>query len=562
MSMNEKIENQLNLALELPEAEREKSESLMEGINGTQWELIVRFESLDEAREIPGIQIKELQNGYAIIRVAEEWIETLASLPGIIYIEKPKSLEFSVVTGKRASCIDEVQVEGTLGLTGEGVLVGVIDSGIDYTHPAFRNPDGTTRIVKLWDQVTDRIYDKDEINKALESSEPFQIVPSRDVTGHGTHVAGIAAGNFAENPEDNLGIATRSALLIVKMATASDNSFPRTSRLMEGIDFVVQEARRMQMPLSLNISFGNSYGSHDGNSLLDTYLDSVINDNRISVQIGTGNEGDSIGHAGGVVEEGIPTAVEFQVSDFQRGFNIQLWKDFSDVFVVQVIAPSGERTDFLQEGERVRKFQIDQTNVAVLYGMPVPYSKYQEIYMEFIPEGMYVTPGIWTIQIFPERIRVGNYDLWLPGTRAVNENTGFLMPEPLTTLTVPSTSLKVISVGAYDVRNDTVAAFSGRGFLRETNQVKPDLVAPGVEIVSAAVGGGLTRMTGTSMATPFVTGSAALMMEWGIVRGNDLFMYGEKVKAYLIRGARRLPGTTMVPNPISGWGALCLRNSL
>ena len=164
-------------------------------------------------------------------------------------------MEFSVVAGKRTSCIDDVQVEGTLGLTGDGVLVGVIDSGIDYTHPAFRNSDGTTRIVKLWDQVTDRIYDREEINKALESSEPFQIVPSRDVTGHGTHVAGIAAGNFAENPEDNLGIATRSSLLIVKMATASDNSFPRTSRLMEGVDFVVQEARRMQMPLALNISF-------------------------------------------------------------------------------------------------------------------------------------------------------------------------------------------------------------------------------------------------------------------------------------------------------------------
>lgn len=562
--MNEKIENQLNVALELPSDEREKSEELMVGYEKETkiWELIIQYDRLEEAQNIRDIEIRVLSNGYAIVFIPENQIERLASLPGIIYIEKPKRLEFAVLNGKRVSCINPLQEDNSLGLFGEGVIVGVIDSGIDYTHPAFRNQDGTTRILKLWDQVTNSVYDENDINNALESENPFAVVPSRDITGHGTHVAGIAAGNFAENRENNLGIATKSRLLIVKMATASDNSFPRTSRLMEAVDFVVKQARAYGMPLSLNISFGNSYGSHDGTSLISSYLDSVINENRISVQIGTGNEGDSAGHTSGILEEGQRKNIEFQVSEFQSSFSIQLWKNFADIYQLRIISPSGKETDLLGESTRVRQFTIDKTNVAVLYGSPVPYSKFQEVYMEFIPNNRYVDAGIWTIQIIPRTVVVGNYDLWLPGAGALNENTKFLEPDPFTTLTVPATTLKAIAVGAYDDSTDAVATFSGRGFLRESNQVKPDLVAPGVDIISAAPGGGLAAMTGTSMATPFVTGSAALMMEWGIVRKNDAFLYGEKVKAYLIRGARRLPRLTNEPSPSAGWGALCLKDSL
>lgn len=171
-------------------------------------------------------------------------------------------------------------------------------------------------------------------------------------------------------------------------------------------------------------------------------------------------------------------------------------------------------------------------------------------------------PGIWTFRLIPERIVTGRYDFWLPGVGTINENTAFLEPDPYITLTIPSTSAKVISVGAYNSYNDTLATFSGRGFTRETNQVKPDIVAPGVNISSASNTGGMEIRSGTSMATPFVTGSAALMMEWGIVRGNDLFLYGEKIKAYLIRGARHLQAFDVWPNPQAGWGALCLRDSI
>ena len=194
-------------------------------------------------------------------------------------------------------------------------------------------------------------------------------------------------------------------------------------------------------------------------------------------------------------------------------------------------------------------------------GEPAPYSLYQEIYIEFITRGEYLEEGVWNFNIIPRRIIDGRYDMWLSGDR-ISNSTRFVRPVAETTLTIPSTSNKAISVGAYDALNFSYADFSGRGFTRVTNQIKPDIVAPGVNILVATQGGGRERRTGTSFATPFVTGSAVLMMEWGIVMGNDRYLYGEKIKAYFIKGARRLRGYDIWPNPQLGWGALCLEDSL
>ena len=228
--------------------------------------------------------------------------------------------------------------------------MGIADSGIDFTHEAFRNQDGTTRILNLWDQTNDRIYSAEEINEALKSENPYELVNSVDYSGHGTHVAGIAAGNFAENKNDNLGIATKSSLVIVKLALAGERSFPRTTQLMEAVDYMIKVAESYKMPLAMNLSFGNSYGSHDGTSLISTYLDSMADGRRVSICVGAGNEGDSAGHVGGYVFE--PTDVEVQVSRFQKAFSIQLWKNFSDEFRVQIIAPSVQ----MPEGAHAHRF--------------------------------------------------------------------------------------------------------------------------------------------------------------------------------------------------------------
>lgn len=564
--MNKKIENQLNLALAMPPEQLNKSQELSVGFDEAtdSWDLIVRYIRLEQVRKIPGVTIKELSGGYAIINAPKDKVDEIASLDEIIFVEKPKRLEYALLNAKRESCINQVQQPNYLGdgagLFGEGVIVGIADSGIDYTNRVFRNQDGTTRILKLWDQVTGSVYDEVQINEALASENPYSIINSKDPTGHGTHVAGIAAGNFAENKNNNLGIATKSRLVVVKMATASENSFPRTTQLMEAVDFIVKQANEYHMPLSLNLSFGNTYGSHDGTSLLSTYIDSVIDGNRISVQIGSGNEGDSAGHAGGYADE--TTEIELQVSRLQRSFSVQLWKDYVDIFGIEIIAPSGERTSILRDESSVTRYRINETDLFVLYGTPQPYSRFQEIYMDFIPASQYINEGIWIIRITPDRIVSGRYDLWLPNSQSLNENTRFLRPDPETTLTIPGATLKAVTVGAYDSNTGKIATFSGRGFTRQNNQVKPDIVAPGVNISLVAPGGGTAIMSGTSMATPFVTGAVALMMEWGIVRGHDRFLYGEKVKAYLIRGARHLQQFDTWPNPSAGWGALCLRDSI
>ena len=551
--MNEKLDNQLNLAMDLSEKNLSKSQELSTGYNpeDNSWDLIVRYGgNVDEIKNLAN-SVKELGGGYAIVNANKMFVDTMANLDSVIYVEKPKSLEFAVINGKRSSCINQVQI-GRDGLFGEGVFVAIIDSGIDYTNSAFIDENGNTRIYKLYDQVTGVVYDSKVINQAIGSNNPYELVNSRDISGHGTHVAGIAAGNN--------GVAPKSKLLVVKMNTERENSFPRTTELMEAIDFVVKEANKENKPVAINISFGNTYGSHDGTSLLSTYIDYVADRNRTVIAIGTGNEGDSGGHTGGYLTD-TNENVELEISRYEKSLAVQIWKDYVDEFDIQVIAPSGERTQVISKEGYIYRETLGETDINILYGTPRPYSRFQEIYISLTPQNIYLNSGIWIINLIPRKVVNGRYDMWLPTRGSINKSTRFLKPDPDITLTIPSCTNKAISVGAYNSYNDTIASFSGRGFTREENLVKPDIVAPGVNIVSASNTGGTNSMSGTSMATPFVTGSAALMMEWGIVRGNDRFLYGEKVKAYMIRGARKLPGLDRWPNQQAGWGALCLEKS-
>lgn len=216
----------------------------------------------------------------------------------------------------------------------------------------------------------------------------------------------------------------------------------------------------------------------------------------------------------------------------------------------------------LQEILGPQRFVVGGTEILLYYGKPSPYSTSQEIYIDMLPRETYITEGIWQIVLMPQKIVTGAYELWLPSESVLNRGTGFLFPTDHTTLTIPSTAGRVISVGAYDALTFAYADFSGRGFTRMLNLVKPDIVAPGVNVTTTVPGGGYASFSGTSFATPFVTGSTALLMEWGIIKGNDPYLYGEKVKAYMRRGAKTLPGFTEYPNPQVGYGALCLSESL
>lgn len=599
METNQKIETLFRAALNATPEEREKSSDLSTGFDASEdvWEVIVKYNgSLNSlAEKYPQIQITELLNNYGILRIPESLIDAVVSEEMITYMEKPKRLFFEMTQGKQASCITSLQAR-LPELTGRGTLIGFIDSGIDYAHPDFRNNDGSSRISALWDQTIPAnsvsrvpinaeapseenttstlsspngyslgtLFPKEVIAQALEATDSqtrYSICPSQDLSGHGTHVAGIAAGNGRASNGIYRGIAYESELIVVKLGRSGPNSFPSTSLLMMGIDFCIRESLRKNIPLALNLSFGNTYGSHSGSSLLETYLDSVSELGRVTIVVGSGNEGVSSGHTGGILSNNQTETIEFSVSDFSTSLNIQLWKNYWDEFIVTLIPPIGNGVT-IPTAAGTWRYSFGETELYSYNGEPTPYTPFQEIYFDFLPTDTYLTSGIWTIRLTAQSIRNGLWDMWMPSSAIRNEATAFLLPTPDTTLTIPSTATRAITVGAYDSAQNTIAPFSGRGFTWNNQFVKPDIVAPGVNITSCSPGGGYEQRSGTSMATPFVTGTASLLMQWGIVNGNDLFLYGEKMRAYLINGARNLPGFSEYPNPQTGWGALCAFDSL
>ncbi|MDO5292699.1 MAG: S8 family peptidase [bacterium] len=568
----QKADNQLNLALSIPQEQRENSPELVTGYvsSSNSWEVIVKYTgNLNRVREELQVQITELLNEYAIIIISQEQLPLLSNYPEIQYIEKPKILNFEVINGISASCLSQPQ-RPPYNLTGKGVLIGIVDSGIDYAHQDFRNPDGTTRIVALWDQTIEgnppegftngTLYTSEDINRALSEttiSARQRIVPSNDLSGHGTHVAGIACGNGRASDGRYRGVAFDADIIVVKLGRSLSNSFPSTAQLMEGIDFCIRTALQRNQPLCINISFGNSYGSHSGQSLLETYIDSVVGIGKTNIIIGTGNEGASGRHKSGRVGTE-PELVKITVGERETSFNLSIWKYPFDFIDVSLIAPNGTRIGPVDRTTGSQSFDLAGSTLYVYYGEPSPYTIYNEVFIVWIPKIDYVETGEWTIELNPVNVVVGDYFMWLPSGNLLSPTTKFLRPTVETTLTIPSTANSAIAVGAYNSNNDSFAPFSGRGYTIN-NQIKPDLVAPGVDITSSAPGGGYSELTGTSLATPFVTGACAMLQQWGIVDGNDTFMYGEKVKAILISTARKLDAFTVYPNESIGFGALCLR---
>ena len=606
---SQKLENLLNQALNATESERERSQELNVGYNPVDrvWELIIKYSgNLEAVRQISE-RVTELLNEYAIIHIHQSRIPDLVQIVEVEYVEKPKRLFFQVRTGKRVSCINQVQ-DTRFSLTGQGVLVAVIDSGIDYTLPDFQNEDGTTRIRYLWDQSLKAVegehvpkeygmgveYTKEEIDAAFPDFyhviTPKNIVTqgaitirTRDISGHGTAVAAIAAGNGRGSGGVYAGVAPQSEFIVVKLGNPMSGGFPRTTELMQGMDYVIRKAQELRMPVAVNISFGNTYGARDGTSLLERFIDDISNIWKSCICIGTGNEGATAGHTSGrlrekTVEEqdignrnllenvraNTEQEIELAVQEKQPSLNVQIWKRYVDQIDISIVSPTGTRIGPVKEQLGTQRFTVDATEILLYYGEPSPFSTNQEIYLDFLPRGSYINSGVWKMVLTPKKIVDGHYEMWIPGEGTLNPGTGFLRPVSSTTLTNPATAIRAITVGAYDSLTFSYADFSGRGPLtgESASAVKPDLVAPGVNVSTISVGGGVAEFSGTSFATPFVTGSAALLMEWGIVRGNDSYLYGEKVKAYLRRGAEPLPGIEKYPNEKVGYGRLCLAESI
>lgn len=556
-----------------------------------------------------------LLGSWGILSVRQEELSLLLSNPYLEYAMLPRRIEYQLQNATAQSCISPAfpapsladtagagpseaphtasitdlmgssEAPRTFGSeTGKGILIAVIDSGIDVNHPDFRNPDGSTRILALWDQTlpTDassgkyrlgEIFSREQINEILTTQNEFSA--STDRSGHGTHVAGICTGNGAASNGRWTGIAPEASLLIVKLYPIDGDAVSTTAYLMMAIDWCVETALQEKTPLVINLSYGNNYGSHTGTEMLDDYLNLACGIGQNCICIGTGNEGITGKHTvlrlpGTSELPDTPVVIEWNISPFEAQLNLQLWKSFVDDFDFTVIAPDGSRSMLITrayEAADTVTLSVGRATIVLSYNPPTPFTTEQEIQLLFLPdpETGYIPAGIWQLEFTRLSLLQGACELWLPSGNANMGATRFLQPSETTTLTIPSTALLPISVAGYNSRLDSVAAFSGRGFTSPsatTNPfIKPDLCAPAVDIISAAPGGRYTAKSGTSMAVPFVSGACARLMEWGIKKGNDPFLYGEKIKAYLIRGARQLPALSSYPNPITGYGALCLKNS-
>ena len=534
MDFNQKIDVSLRASLEATPVERNASDDLSTGSSSDGfWDLIVLYTGSPQTlqNEFPSSSFTFLLGNYAIVKISEDDIPSLAAFPQVIYIERPRQLFFEIVSARQSSCLSAIQENSSYGLTGKGILISVIDSGIDYAHPDFCNPDKTTRLVALWDQTIladpsagrfapagysqGTLFSPEQINAALQADtfeQRMELVPSTDVTGHGTHVAGIAAGNGRASGGLYRGVAPESSLLAVKLGSPDPKGFPNTIELMQAVDFSVRYAIEHTVPLVINLSFGNTYGSHSGTSLLETYLDYVSNLGRINIVVGSGNEGNNGGHASARLASLESARIEFAVGNYESSLSIQIWKNYWDDIRFQ-LTPPGLGTSFkIPNQPGSWRFSFGTTQILVYYGLPSPYSLYQEIAIDLLPRRDYISGGVWFFTAEARSVIEGIIDLWMPAAAIRGAATQFLTPTTETTLTIPSTAGNVITVGAYDSSTNTLAPFSGRGYTWNTGQVKPDLVAPGVDITSCAVGGGYESRSGTSMAAPFVSGSCALLM--------------------------------------------------
>jgi len=538
-----------------------------------EWEVIVKYNGdLRAVADELGIRAEILGDSFAILTIPSERIPELHNYKEIEFIELPKSLSLSLRQAMSDACITPVHTQraGGYGLRGNGVLIGIIDSGIDYTHPDFRTQDGDSRILYLWDQLGSQNppdgfyngteYNNSQLNEALQNPQGSAI-PSLDFIGHGTSVSGVAAGNGRSRGGIEQGVAPEASLIIVRLGEKGRESFARTTEIMRALKYIMDKAVALNMPVAINLSFGTNDGSHAGDSLFETYINALAQRWRCVIVVATGNEGSARHHFGGLITQNQTIEVAFTVAANLKAVYLALWKDFADTLDLELISPGGQSSGKLLSTDRFRQMNLGGTDVAIYYRQPTIYSRSQEAYFQLIGNNAPITQGIWRLIVTGREVTDGEFHIWLPTVEEVGLGTAFLTPDPGLTLTIPSTTPNVISVGGYNSALGNAADFSGRGYTFRDIFVKPDLVAPAVNVLSTRRGGGYDTFTGTSMAAPFVTGAAALMMEWGIVLGNDPFLYGQRVKAFLQKSAVKR-SNIYHPNPIWGYGTLCLKEAM
>lgn len=494
---------------------------------------------------------------------------------GFFYNTIPKLFTLLDLESLEASGILAVQNQPVLGLKGQDVLIGFIDTGIDYTHPAFRRPDGLSRIVGIWDQTLQTgqppfdlnygtAYSQEELNQALGMEDPFSLVPSRDENGHGTFLAGVAAGSAL--PQQSFsGAAPEALIAIVKLKPAKEylkeifyvtGSAPayQSTDIMLGIRYLILLADALKKPLVICIGLGSNQGSHSGSSPLDSMLSVTDQYRGIHAVTAAGNEAGKAHHFyGTAANSGAYEAVEILVEPGTSGFCAELWGQPPEVYAVGFESPLGEVIQKLPPrisfSENI-SFILENTRIFVTSEIVQTVSGQQLIFIRFSDP----TPGSWKIRVYTDSFNNGNYHIWLPITGFSDPDVRFLRPNPDTTLTVPSASVSTMTTAAYNAYDNSLFLNSSRGFTR-TGQIKPDFAAPGVNVFGPNLRGGFTTATGTSVAAAITAGACAQMVEWGMRRTPPRIFNNSELKALFIRGADR-SRQELYPNREWGYGTL------
>ncbi len=517
-------------------------------------EIIVKYSGafvdlLSEAAQLGTLRAENLGQGYAIV----DWdgaADQLYTVPAIEDIEMPREI-FLNDDGLSGNC-NESAVFRAQRFSGKGVLVGIIDTGVDYTSSEFRTADGKSRIAALWDQtaagtapegfLSGAEYVQEQINEALLSGNPFSYIARTDASGHGTAVAGIAAGS-------TLGRAYQSELIVVRVSRSSTEQTLTTS-LMRGVRYVIDTARRLRKPVAVNISYGMNEGSHRGDSLFERYLTAVAGEWKTTITVALGNEASAGHHYSGFMRSGEVQSIPFFTAALNGSFYLSIWKNYTDRLSAELLLPDGSSTGVINRFSSRTSIRAGELFVTAFYGQPTQRSVFQEIFFDIRPLEGRIPAALWTLRLTAEEIVSGRVDVWLPTTEQVTTATRFVNPDEELTMTIPSTADRILRVGGYDRRTDAIASFSGKG-ISCPEGIYPDVAASAVDVPAPTLSGGIGSFTGTSFAAPQVTGLAAQLMEWGIVCGNAPFMYGEKVKAEIRLLARR---SRSIPYPDIAYG--------
>lgn len=483
-------------------------------------------------------------------------------------------------TSMEQSGILPVHYSPASGFRGNGVMVSIIDTGIDYTHPAFRFSNGSTRLLGLWDQTVESdkapeqfpygtLYTSDDLNQALMTENLLDIVPSRDEEGHGTFMAGIIAGS-EDRENDFIGAAPEASIIAVKLKPAKNYlrdyyvlkegsiAFQETDIFM-AVQFSLAQAVKYQMPLVICLGMGNNLDSHEGTSSLSQYLNSVNNLTGVCVTVAAGNELGKAHHFSGFISgKDDSQNVELRVGEGERGFQLEIWGSLADVFSVEIVSPEGERIarsqSRLGESQRVRllfeetEIYIADKSVGLTSGQFLMVLQFRN-----------PTPGIWSLRVYGDRILNGRFDIWLPMEKFIEEETYFLSPDPEITLSSVATTSSLIVAANYNHYNDSLYIHSSRGYTA-SGFIKPDIAAPGVNVFGPLPGGRYGQMTGSSVSAAHAAGAAALLAEWGLLRVIIVNMDGNDIRRLLIQGAVQ-KGSDEFPNRGWGYGAMNLKNT-